>query len=104
MGIDPAFFKLIYSYENKFILEIKSTNVPRAFKYHVTFRFIDDDLCSLNNGEDFENSHLNLSECSRIKAGTQRNIYYRSGLRYDCFVYKLFNKCGNFKFHIVASF
>ena len=59
MGIDPAPFwaNLFLSfYESNHMDQLIRTDIAQARKYHATYRFIDD-LCTLNNNHQFENSH-----------------------------------------------
>ena len=59
MGIDPAPFwaNLFLSYfESNHMDELIRTDIAQAKRYHGTYRFIDD-LCTLNNNHQFENSH-----------------------------------------------
>ena len=62
MGSDPAPFManlFLYFYENKFILEIKKIDIARAKRFSYVFRFIDD-LNSLNDWDEFLNSHKDI--------------------------------------------
>jgi len=62
MGIDPApFWANLYlsKHECDYVNNLIKTDVVRAKKFHGTFRFIDD-LCALNDGNEFLNSYKEI--------------------------------------------
>ena len=62
MGSDPATFianLFLYIYENRFMTNLKKTNLPQAKNLRHVFRFIDD-LIALNNNDEFMRSHKDI--------------------------------------------
>ena len=62
MGIDPAPFWAnlsLYTYEEEYIRAQISQNKVKARKFHATNRYIDD-LCAINDGGEFKNSHKEI--------------------------------------------
>ena len=62
MGIDPAPFwanLYLYHYEKEYLSLSIHTDKRKASKFHGVFRFIDD-LCAINDSDEFFNSHQNI--------------------------------------------
>ena len=108
MGSDPASFManlFLYHYENKWLQEIKKTNLTVARKFSHTFRFIDD-LNAMNDSGEFER-HINYiypeelelkKECGNKSASfLDLDIQIENGK----FCTKLFDKRDAFPFEIV---
>ena len=108
MGIDPAPFwanLYLHRHEYDFILDIKSSNIIRAKKFHGCFRFIDD-MCCLNNGGEFGKSFLEIyPEELELKCEHSGNhaTFLDLDIRIEdgMFIYKLYDKRDGFPFHIV---
>ena len=108
MGIDPAPFwanLFLYFYENKFIKNLLTTDIIRTYRYHSIFRFIDD-LCSLNDGNDFKNSHADIYP-KELELKPEHEGTHATFLDLDIaisngrFIYKLYDKRDHFNFKIV---
>ena len=108
MGIDPAPFwanLFLYFFESKFIKNLLSSGSKRAYKYHGIGRFIDD-LCALNDGNDFAKSHRNIYP-KELELKIEHQGTHATFLDLDItiinktFVYKLFDKRDAFPFFIV---
>lgn len=108
MGIDPAPFwanLFLYFYEKQFVQKLISEGSPRAYKYNNTGRFIDD-LCTINNGEDFLTCHNTIYPPElHLKVehhGTKATFLDLDiEIKDNIFIYKLFDKRDKFPFHIV---
>ena len=104
MGIDPAPFwanLFLYFYENKFIQQLVTNKSPRAFMYHSTSRFIDDQ-CALNDGGDFERSYKDIHPPElELKVDHATLLEIDISVVDGKFVYKLFDKRDKFPFFIV---
>ena len=99
MGIDPAPFwanLYLYHYEKEYLSLLIHTNKRKASKFHGVFRFIDD-LCAINDSDEFLNSHQNIYppvlELKREHHGEHAtfldlDLLIKDGL----YVYKLFDK------------
>ena len=108
MGIDPAPFwaDLFLSYfESNHMDELIRTDIVKAKRYHATYRFIDD-LCTLNNNHQFENSHKTIYP-PELELKVEHQGKHATFLELDInivenmFVYKLFDKRDAFPFFIV---
>ena len=54
---------LSYFFESKYIKKLISNGSSKAYKYHGISRFIDDDLCAINDDNEFLTSFTNI--CSK---------------------------------------
>ena len=108
MGIDPAPFwaNLFLSYfESNHMDQLIRLDVVQARRYHATYRFIDD-LCTLNNNHQFENSYKTIYP-PELELKIEHNGDHATFLELDIsvidnmFVYKLFDKRDAFPFFIV---
>ena len=109
MGSDPAPFManlFLYFYENKFILEIKKTDIARAKRFSYVFRFIDD-LNSLNDWDEFLNSHKDIYPPELELGKENDDPSQASFLDLDIkvedgqFIYSQYDKRDSFPFSIV---
>ena len=108
MGIDPAPFwanLFLYKYEKSFVDKLISEKSTRAYLYGNTGRFIDD-LCAINDRDDFKNSHKNIYP-DELELKLEHSGLHATFLDLDItiqdniFVYKLFDKRDAFPFSIV---
>ena len=108
MGIDPAPFwanLFLYFYEEQFMSHLISSDKIRAKRFHATKRFIDD-LCAINDGEEFKSSFLNIypKELELKLEHSGENATFLNldiTIKDKIFVYKLYDKRDSFPFSIV---
>ena len=108
MGIDPAPFwanLFLYYFEEKHVQRLISTGSTRAYNYHGINRFIDD-LCALNDGNDFSESHKEIYP-NELDLKVEHSGEHATFLDLEInivnqiFVYKLYDKRDAFPFFIV---
>ena len=108
MGIDPAPFwanLFLYRYESIYISELIKSDKIKAKKYHGTSRFIDD-LCALNDGEEFKNSYKEIYPAElqlKVEHFGDHATFLDLDIKIEnkTFVYKLYDKRDEFPFSIV---
>ena len=108
MGIDPAPFwanLFLSKFESDHVGKLIKTDVVKAKRYHGTYRFIDD-LCTLNNNNEFASSYHNIYP-PELELKIEHQGLYATFLELEInivdgiFVYKLFDKRDAFPFFIV---
>ena len=108
MGMDPAPFWVnlfLSDFESDHMTKLIKNDVVSAKRYHGAFRFIDD-LCTLNNNNEFKKSHY-LIYPPELKLKIEHEGTHATFLDLDIticdgiFVYKLFDKRDAFPFFIV---
>ena len=108
MGSDPAPFManlFLYHYENKWLQEVKKTNLTVARKFSHTFRFIDD-LNTMNDSGEFE-KHIESIYPEELELKKEHGNKSASFLDLDItiengkFSSKLYDKREAFPFKIV---
>lgn len=108
MGIDPAPFwanLFLYSYEERYMADLISSDKRKARHFHSTKRFIDD-LCAINDGNLFGEIYKDIYP-EELELKLEHSGSHASFLNLDItilegeFVYKLFDKRDAFPFSIV---
>ena len=108
MGIDPASFwanLFLYTYENKYMSELISSDKVKACHFHATKRFIYD-LGTLNDGGVFNDVYKDIYP-PELQLKVEHSGTYATFLNLDItlkdgvFVYKLFDVSDAFPFFIV---
>ena len=109
MGSDPAPFianLFLYVYENRFMTNLKKTDLSRAKNLRHVFRFIDD-LIALNDNDEFMRSHKDIYPPEMELKVENENNYSASyldlaiELNEGIAETKLFDKRDTFKFSVV---
>ena len=109
MGSDPAPFianLFLYIYENRFMTNLKKTDLSRAKNLRHVFRFIDD-LIALNDNDEFMRSHKDIYP-PEMELKVENENYYSASfldlaieLNGGIAETKLFDKRDTFKFSVV---
>ena len=108
MGIDPAPFRanlFLHHFESKYMKLLVSAGSDKAFRFHSTYRFIDD-LIAINDNNEFNNSFKNIYP-SQLELKVEHHGLHATfldldiSIRENMFVYKLFDKRDKFPFHVV---
>ena len=108
MDIDfaPHLGKLfLYFLKSKCVQQLISEGSPCVYKFHGSSRFINE-FCTINDDDELPSSYKNINpkqlELKIEHQGEYETFFYlQITIAYNIFVYKLFEKKGQFPFFIV---